>query len=88
VTDAGLPHDRVRIRTGPERLGDEPRPQGMPTQQGDLRRCETCLTGAALDHPVHRMPRHRLTADGAGGVHPRKQSPFRVREVGQVARRQ
>lgn len=36
VTVFGLPEDRVRVGAGPERLGDEPRPQRVPTEPGDL----------------------------------------------------
>jgi hypothetical protein len=81
-----MPHDLVRVGAGPEGLGDEPGPQGVPAQLPDLGGGVAGLFGAAADHLVHRVPAHGPVPDHPGAVHRREQRPPRIRRFGQPGR--
>ncbi len=84
VAVPGLPHDCVRIGALPERFGDEPGPQRMPTQFRDLFWGVSGVGGAAGQHHVHRLPRHPDDRDPAGLVDQREQRPPRIDRFGEV----
>jgi len=54
----------------------------MASQELHLGGTETSLLGAAPDHPVHRVPGHRVRTDRAGGVGPGEQRPARFHRFG------
>ena len=81
VAVPGLPHDRVRIRPLPERFGDEPGPQRMPTQLRNLLRgvagvCESPHYLAAYRHAKWRDPRRLNHPEGRHGpIYARQAAP-------------